>query len=140
MNKYNAEGYPDPTAYTALSAIEREEKTAAKTARYRPLIYVCSPYSGDIPGNTKKAIRYSSFAVDNGAIPIAPHLLFPLFMNEETERDLALFMDMVLLSKCEELWVFGDTVSTGMRAEIDRAERKKMTVRYFTEGLKEVKR
>ena len=138
MNKYNAEGYPDQTAYTALSAIEREEKTAAKTARYRPLIYVCSPFSGDIPGNTKKA--NSRFAVDNGAIPIAPHLLFPLFMNEETERDLALFMDMVLLSKCEELWVFGDTVSTGMRAEIDRAERKKMTVRYFTEGLKEVKR
>lgn len=140
MNKYNAEGYPDPTAYTALSAIEREEKRTAKPSGYRSLIYVCSPFSGDIPGNTKKAIRYCRFAVDNGAIPIAPHLLFPRFMNEETERGLALLMDMVLLSKCEELWVFGDTVSTGIRVEIDRAERKKLTVRYFTEGLKEVKR
>lgn len=139
MNKYNAEGYPDPTAYTALSAIERKEKRSAKPAGYRPLIYVCSPFSGDIPGNTKKAIRYSRFAVDNGAIPIAPHLLFQLFMNEETERDLAMFMGMVLLSKCEELWVFGDTVSKGMRAEIDKAERKKMTMRYFTDGLKEAK-
>ena len=60
-------------------------------------------------------------------------------MNEETERDLAMFMGMVLLSKCEEMWVFGDTVSKGMRAEIDKAERKKMTMRYFTDGLKEAK-
>lgn len=31
MNKYNSEGYIDPTAYGALSAIEQEEKeTEAK--------------------------------------------------------------------------------------------------------------
>lgn len=139
MNKYNAEGYPDPTAYTALSAIEREEKRSAKPMGYRPLIYVCSPFSGDIPGNTRKAIRYSRFAVDNGAIPIAQHLLFPLFMNEETECELAMFMDMVILGKCEELWVFGDIVSKDMRAEIDRAEKKNKTIRYFTDSMKEVK-
>lgn len=138
MNKYNSEGYPDPTAYGALSAIEQEEKKAARAARYRPLVYICSPFSGDVPGNTKKAIRYSRFAVDSHAIPIAPHLLFPLFMDEETERDLAMFMDMVILGRCEELWVFGGTVSVGMKAEIDKAKRKNMTVRYFTDDLKEV--
>lgn len=138
MNKYNSEGYPDPTAYGALSAIEQEEKKAARAARYRPLVYICSPFSGDVPGNTQKAIRYSRFAVDSHAIPIAPHLLFPLFMDEETERDLAMFMDMVILGRCEELWVFGGMVSTGMKAEIDKAKRKNMTVRYFTDDLKEV--
>ena len=137
MNRYNSEGYPDPTAYSALSGIEREEKQAVKAARYRPLVYVCSPFSGDVAGNTQKAIRYSRFAVDMGAIPIAPHLLFPLFMNEETERELALFMDMVLLGRCEELWVFGDTISSGMRAEIDRANKRNMKVRRFTDDLKE---
>ena len=139
MNKYNAEGYPDPTAYTALSAIEREEKTVARAARYCPLIYICSPFSGDIPGNTKKAIRYSRFAVDNGAIPIAPHLLFPLFMNEETERELAMFMDMVILGKCEELWVFGKRISHGMSIEIERAKRKNQKIRYFSEDCEEAK-
>lgn len=138
MNKYNSEGYPDPTAYGALSAIEQEEKKAARAARYRPLVYICSPFSGDVPGNTQKAIRYSRFAVDSHAIPIAPHLLFPLFMDEETERDLAMFMDMVILGRCEELWVFGGTVSAGMKAKIDKAKRKNMTVRYFTDDLKEV--
>ena len=138
MNKYNSEGYPDPTAYDALSAIEQEEKKAARAARYRPLVYICSPFSGDVPGNTQKAIRYSRFAVDSHAIPIAPHLLFPLFMDEETERDLAMFMDMVILGRCEELWVFGGMVSAGMKAEIDKAKRKNMAVRYFTDDLKEV--
>lgn len=138
MNKYNSEGYPDPTAYGALSAIEQEEKKAARAARYRPLVYICSQFSGDVPGNTQKAIRYSRFAVDSHAIHIAPHLLFPLFMDEETERDLAMFMDMVILGRYEELWVFGGMVSADMKAEIDKAKRKNMTVRYFTDDLKEV--
>ena len=138
MNKYNAEGYPDPTAYGALSVIEKEERLAARAARYRPLVYICSPFSGDIPGNTAKAIRYSRFAVDSHAIPLAPHLLFPLFMDEETERELAMFMDMVLLGRCEELWVFGEKVSCGMKAEIEKARKKNMPVRFFTDDLKEV--
>lgn len=49
-----------------------------------------------------------------------------------------MFMDMVILGRCEELWVFGGMVSVGMKAEIDKAKRKNMTVRYFTDDLKEV--
>ena len=73
VSKYNSEGYYDPTAYEALTKITQEEKAA----RYRPLVYICSPYSGDTEGNTEKARRYSRFAADAGTIPIAPHLLFP---------------------------------------------------------------
>ena len=39
MNRYNAEGYIDLTAYEALSRIEREERKAKKAAAYRPLVY-----------------------------------------------------------------------------------------------------
>ena len=103
VSRYNSEGYYDPTAYEALTIIVQEEKAA----RYRPLVYICSPYSGDTEGNTEKARRYSRFAADADTIPIAPHLLFPQFLSEETERELAIFMDLVLLGKCEQLWVFG---------------------------------
>ena len=48
-------------------------------------------------------------------------------------------MNFVLMSKCVELWVFGDTISAGMKAEIERAERKHMKIRYFTEELEEKK-
>ena len=103
----------------------------------RPLVYICSPFSGDIEGNTKKAREYSRFAVDQGTIPLAPHLLLPQFMSEQTERELAMFMDMVLLGKCEEIWVFGSHISNGMAAEIEIAKQKNMKIRYFTDDLKE---
>ena len=41
INKYNSEGYYDPTVYEALSNIEKEEKAARRV--YRPLVYICSP-------------------------------------------------------------------------------------------------
>lgn len=136
-DKKNAEGYMDMTAHHALAKIEKEERTAQKAACFRPLAYICSPYSGDIGGNAEKARKYSRFAVDQGYIPIAPHLLFPQFISEEYERELALFMGGVLLGKCKEVWVFGSHISAGMEKEIYRAGRMRKTIRYFTEGLEE---
>lgn len=121
----NAEGYKDPTAGEAIRR--------ASKSRYRPMVYVCSPYSGDIEGNTERARRYSRYAVDQGMIPIAPHLLLPQYMTEN-ERDLALFMDIAILSKCAELWVFGDRITEGMEKEISYARSKGMKTRYIAEG------
>lgn len=73
----------------------------------RKMVYICSPFSGDMEGNAVKARRCSRFAVDRGAIPIAPHLLLPQYMEEETERDLAIQSDLEILKRCDELWVFG---------------------------------
>ncbi len=105
---------------------------------YRPLVYICSPYSGDTQRNLESARRYSRFAVDSGAIPLTPHLMLPQFMDEQSERDLALFMDIIFLGKCDELWVFGSRISQGMKAEIDRAKQRRMKIRYFTEDCEEV--
>ena len=137
-SKYNSEGYYDPTTYEALSRIEREERAA----RYRPLVYICSPYShGCINVNIENARKYSRFAVDRHYLPITPHIYFAQFMDDTVfeERETALFMNFVLMSKCVELWVFGDTISAGIKAEIERAERKRMKIRYFTEELEEKK-
>jgi hypothetical protein len=127
VDKFNSEGYYDPVPYEALSRIEREQK------KWRPLVYICSPYSAKEDENTIKARRYSRYAVDRGAIPLAPHLLLPQFMSDRTERDLALFMGMVLLGKCEQLWVFGSEVTDGMTAEISNAKKRQMTILYFTD-------
>lgn len=135
--KYNSEGYYDPTTYEALMKIEQAERAARKAANYRPLVYICSPYTGDVEKNTCRARNYSRFAVVKRAIPIAPHLLFPQFMSEDTERSLALFMGIVLLGKCEEVWVFGDTISEDMASELEKSERMKKKIRYFTEEMEE---
>ena len=138
IERFNSEGYFDPTTYEALTKIEKEERAARKAAAYRPLVYICSPYSGDIERNTYQARAYSRFAVAKHCIPIAPHLLFPQFVDEDTERELALFMGIVLLGKCDEVWVFGGTISEGMAAEIARAKKQRKKIRYFTEALEEV--
>ena len=134
ISKYNGEGYSDPTAHQAVCNIEKEAR------KWRPLVYVCSAYSGDVDGNTAKARRYCRFVVDQGAIPIAAHLLFPQFLSEEKERDLALFFDMVLLGKTEQVWVFGNSFSPGMTAEIAKAKKRNMTIRYFSEDCVEEKK
>ena len=89
---HNSEGYVDPTAFEALSGIEQEEQKALRT--FRPIVYICSPYAGDIETNVVAARRYSRFAVEKGYIPIAPHLLFPQFLNDSdpNERELGLFL------------------------------------------------
>lgn len=140
-NKYNAEGYYNPTEYEALTNIEKEERAAQIAANFRPIVYICSPYSGNVNHNIEMARKYSRFAVDKHYLPIAPHLLFTQFMNDEIpeEREIAIFMNFVLMSKCAEMWVFGDVISAGMQHEINRAKRKYMKIRYFTEELEEKK-
>ena len=100
-------------------------------------VYICSPYSGDTKTNTARTREYCRFAVDEGHVPVAPHLMFPQFMDEEKERELALQMDLVLLEKCDELWVFGKTMTSGMKAEIAYAKNRNMKVRYFVRRTKE---
>ncbi|MCB5702398.1 hypothetical protein LIQ46_05430 [Megasphaera elsdenii] len=139
MNKFNDEHYLDPTPQQALSTIEAEKK-AMKA--YRPLVYVCSPYSGDTLKNTENARRYSRFAFEQGRIPIAPHLLFTQFLDDYNpiEREMGMHFGNVLMSLCREVWVFGDIISPGMDAEIRRARWKNYRLKFFTNDLEEVER
>ena len=137
INKFNSEGYYDPTTYEALTNIEKEERALRA---FRPIVYICSPYAGDVTANIENARRYSRFAVDTGYIPIAPHLLFPQFLsdNNPKERHLGLFFGNALMGKCSEVWVFGECISSGMEAEIRRAKWKNYRLRYFTTTCEEV--
>ena len=66
----NCEGYPDPTAGEALSGIAANEKQSLRA--FRPIVYICSPFSGDVETNVANARRYSRYAVDKGYIPTTP--------------------------------------------------------------------
>jgi len=132
----NQEGYPDPTAGEALDNIARETREHA----WRPRVFICSPYAGDVIGNIEKARRYLRFAVDKGTIPFAPHLLYPQVLDDSNpeDRSLGLFFGLVWLGRCHELWVFGSVCSQGMAEEIGCASCRGMPIRYFTEDLSEV--
>lgn len=137
MDKYNSEGYPDPTVAEALLNLAKAEKAINS---YRPLIYVASPFAGDTEHNTERARGYCRFAVSKGCIPLAPHLLYPQFMDDGDlrQRELGLFFATVLLGKCDELWVFGERISDGMSREIAKARKRGLPIRYWSSRCEEV--
>lgn len=134
--KRNAEGYYDPTAGEALLNVMREERKKGQ----KVLVYICSPYSEDIEGNTKRAREYCRFAVAQNCIPLAPHLYFPQFMEEgdPEQRSLGIAFGLVLQGRCREVWVFGRRISRGMAVEIEKARERNLRLRYFTEECEEV--
>ncbi len=101
------------------------------------LVYIASPLAGDIEGNIQKALGYCRLAAEQGVAPVAPHTIFTRFLDDHdpAERKLGLKMGFALLTRCDELWVFGDIISAGMRSEITIAEKHDIPVRYFdTDG------
>ena len=136
MNNKNAEGYPDPTAATALENVARAEDARV----HRPLVYIASPYAGETEDNISRAKGYCRFAVSKGVIPLAPHLLYPQFMDvgDEDQRILGLRFAIALLCRCDELWVFGEKISAGMAKEIEKAEKRGMRIRRFNSKCEEV--
>ena len=43
ISRYNHEGYPDPTAYEALTAVDRQQRQE----RYRPVVCIIAPEGAD---------------------------------------------------------------------------------------------
>jgi len=96
-------------------------------------VYICSPLRGDVDKNTKKARDYCRVAIEFGFIPIAPHVLYQGIFNDEIphERETALQVGLQILVLCDEIWVFGDFVSEGMRGEIEKARELGIPVKYI---------
>lgn len=101
-------------------------------------IYICSRFKGSSVSVTKHiqlARIFCRMAWDKGFFPIAPHLYLPQFLDDgnKTERGAALKLGLKALEVCAEIWVFGKTISKGMKAEIERAETLKIPIKYFDE-------
>lgn len=73
-----------------------------RTKTKRRLIYVCSPYSGETQFNTRRARGYSLFVVSKGHVPLAPHLLFPQFLDK-IENGIAV-VDQEAATRVKELY------------------------------------
>lgn len=100
------------------------------------MVYICSPLRGDIEGNIKKALEYCALAESQGVIPLAPHTIFTQFLNDTIpeQRQRGLMLGLELLKRCDELWVFGNVISQGMKAEIEEARQNSIPTRYIKES------
>jgi len=112
------------------------ESQATKPGREssaRPAVYICSPYAGDVKANVGRACRYARFALSKGKNPIVPHLHYPQFMDDDDpeQRAAGLGFAIIWLALCDEIWVFGDTISKGMELEMAEAAAIGMKARRF---------
>ena len=99
------------------------------------LIYVASPYAGDIEQNTEFARKACRHVMNEGHAFFAPHLLYPQFLDDSNpqERQAGLDMGLAMLPRCDELWCYGDRISFGMHLEIEEAVRIGIPVRRVME-------
>ena len=143
ISRKNSEQYPDPTAYAALTAVTRMERKRKR--KFMPLVYICSRYAADekrtVEQNEAAAVRYSQFAIEQGCIPLASHLLYPRILDDDDpkQRRMGLFFGQVWLDIAREIWIFSDgSLSKGMKAEYERAKQRGYKIRYFNENMEEV--
>lgn len=94
------------------------------------LAFVCSPLRNSDQAEVTANVDYARNACLTlarcGLNPVAPHLLYPQYLNDndEVERKLGLALARDLLKRCDEIHVFtGRGVSEGMAAEIKLAHK-----------------
>ena len=96
------------------------------------IVYVCSPLKGDIQQNIENALAYCRRVTFEGNVPLAPHAYFTSFLDDTVpqERKIGMDMGLELLKHADEIQVFGDKISEGMRAEIKYAQQNGLPVTY----------
>lgn len=119
----------------SVNSIMRE-----KQDHFIPMVYICAPFGGNVSLNTERAIQLGKLAYERGCLPVIPHVQFP-FMDDANpdDRKNALWFDIILMGKCQEVWVLGDTITFGMEKELRIATKRRQTIRWFDKDYKEVK-
>lgn len=86
------------------------------------VLFISHPFSSDPDRNAKCVLRVARTVALAGHLPFAPQLYLPQFVDESSERDLAMKLCLGFLARSEEVWTYGEPTD-GMRLEIAEAER-----------------
>lgn len=98
-------------------------------------VYICAPLGGNVQGNLAKVRRYTEYALKCGTAPVVPHF-YALCLDDSNpkEREIGLAAGLSLLWFCDELWVFGDEITEGMRSEIQFCKNLNIRTRIIREN------
>lgn len=108
------------------------------------MIYLASPSRGDVAGNARKARSYAErYMRDNpGTRVYAPHgYLAPGLFDDAIpeERELAMAVCGIILSRCEKIVLCGPALSDGMISELIAAARWRCVVEVSVHLMQAVK-
>lgn len=88
-------------------------------------VFICSPYHSDPEFNTRLARAACAYVFDRGDFPVAPHLFFPQFIEDDGfTRDWGIEAGHEIMKACDEMLVIlieDANLSDGMKRDIDYA-------------------
>ena len=103
-------------------------------------IFIAHPVNGDIRGNVAKVLQICEAVHTKDVIPVAPYLVSLQYLNDEVVEDRELGMEAnhecFRLRYVDELWLFGDKISSGMHKEVLLAREVGIPVIAKTEGTR----
>ena len=123
----------DGMAYLSaeLLRLQRQrDESGGRTRMWR--VFTCHKFSSDRAGSIKALRHICRALVQEGCLPLSPQLVFPQYIDEDRERDLAMRLCQELIRTSDELRVFGSELTPGMRVEISYAELLGIPVRYVS--------
>lgn len=82
-------------------------------------VFISSPFSGDIENNIKQVKLYVSAAIKSGYAPLAPQLYLPEFIDDNTNRLLAMDICKGLCLCTDNFWICGNKITKGMKEELE---------------------
>ena len=94
------------------------------------VVYVCHAFAGDCRRNRERLLGICRNITEQGHTPLAPQLVLPEYIDEDTERELALKHYLQLLELVDEVWVYGQPTA-GMEQEITAARETGISVRML---------
>ena len=106
----------------------------------KKIVFIGHPIGGDIKGNAKKVLKICAEVHTKDIIPVAPYIISLQYLNDEVVEDRALGMETN--HECfhrhyvDELWLFGDYISSGMRQEVLLAREMGIPIIPKTEGTR----
>ena len=103
-------------------------------------VFIAHPISGDVQGNIKKVLDICAHIHNRDVIPVVPYLACLQYLRDEVaeERELGIEASLEGFHRgyVDEVWLFGDHISAGMKREVTLALTLGIPVVPQTEGTK----
>src|SRR3989344_5969551 len=103
-------------------------------------VFIGHPIGGDIRGNAEKVLKICAEVHTQDIIPVAPYLISLQYLNDEVLEDRQLGMganhECFRRKYVDELWLFGDRISSGMKQEVLLAKEMTIPIIPKTDGTR----
>ena len=93
-------------------------------------VYICAPLGDNVTENLERVKEYTEYALKCGAAPVVPHFYaLCLDDNDPKQRETGMQAGQSLLWFCDEMWIFGDELTDGMKEEIQFCKNMKIRMK-----------